>query len=273
MKDEGADADARTSDDDDYQHVNETEYQYLYGGTPGCLPGAAFNFIDRDEPWINYTALVGCQGVNLTSIPHWFREKKYAENVLEMQLSQNPFLAGFPDGAFETMPKLRILSMYHMGLTTLAQAMFRGLTQVTIFDVSANAITDVAAGTFDFMLKLQDINLSSNKIASLPPGLFQFNQQMVHFSIQGNLLDLFPAMLFHPDVTLDVVDLSYNKLTGVPTAGLAPLKKVHLLELQNSFIDILKNDDFQGLSQVQTLYINQNEITLIEPKAGQSQMT
>ncbi|RWS04160.1 leucine-rich repeats and immunoglobulin-like domains protein 3 [Dinothrombium tinctorium] len=167
---------------------------------------------------------------------------------------------------------------------------------VEILDLSQNAIAYLHRGSFNRLLLLRKIDLSHNKLTEISDDLFiQFSNEsssttssspsflsLEELQLNNNFLDSFPnvnnlpnlrsLVLHHNNIStlvnssvsvytnLEVLDLSYNRITNIPYTFLNSTKLKTVL-LSNNRLSIIENGSFDRLSELINLKLAKNRLT------------
>jgi Leucine-rich repeat (LRR) protein len=84
------------------------------------------------------------------------------------------------------------------------------MTSLIGVDLSANLLDELPPGLFFKQSSLQFLNLTGNKLVELPFDIFS---PMTNLSLNENMIEKIDARLFASLCSLNLLDLSLNKLT------------------------------------------------------------
>lgn len=162
---------------------------------------------------------------------------QYLSRLKSLDLSMNGLSHDTAKLYLQSKPSLNQLKMTGNALTRLTHNLFKdnkGLSAVTIDD---NLISVIDPGTFEPLSRLETLNLAKNNLANI----CDFNlRQVKHLNLSMNSVEFF---LTHEDdhmYSLEILDLSYNKLLHFPIVP----KRNHLkyLYLQYNMLGTLTSE-------------------------------
>lgn len=171
---------------------------------------------------------------------------------------------------FQALTRLEVLNISNNSITTLNSSAFEGLSNLHILDLQQNRISDISSDAFMSLQSLTQIDLRNNNIKELPEKLFRNLTNLQEISLGNNLLTklnlrsdsvttlLLPnnsiceiSMLDLPK--LEVLDLSWNNLTSLPTDFFENVQNLSTLILDGNPIHFINQAVFKTLSKLQIL--------------------
>ena len=179
-------------------------------------------------------------------------------NIIESGLYFAPVLCG--------REHLWLVNLTRNNLTTFADA---GLvcdhpTNVTIIDVSENAIRDIPPVMCDVTGKLMGFFASNNKIREITPTIFENLTSVVEINLSGNRIFSFPTDFLGINSKMQTLQLAHNIVGSLPRGIFSLTPNITFLNLN----DMALTDDMwyqlNNLSRLQLLLLNSNKIRLID---------
>uniref|UniRef100_A0A803TRF2 LRRCT domain-containing protein n=1 Tax=Anolis carolinensis TaxID=28377 RepID=A0A803TRF2_ANOCA len=173
--------------------------------------------------------LLECRGLGALPCP-----PATSPNVTEFVCS-SPSLSDFPSGfpketrsisveftnisiisvdAFRALPHLRELHLSNNRLKTLPNSLWRNHPALTALDLTNNLLKDLPLGLFG-LARLQGLNLEGNGMRSVAEDAFRTVPELRFLFLQNNSLEALPRKVFAPLESLEVLDLSHNRLSAL----------------------------------------------------------
>jgi Leucine-rich repeat (LRR) protein len=212
---------------------------------------------------------------DLTNIP---TELEYLTNLREFRLSGTTKINTFPlkmknriklevlelnslniemiPSEVWMMTKLRHLSLYDNKLSFIPSEL-SCLSNLTHLNLSSNQITHLS-NQINKLTQLQYLNLSCNRLTEFPDDI----SSLLHLSglwIYNNKLNQFPSQL---PPNLVRLNLNWNLITSIPSTILFSLTRLEILDLSNNQITILPTQ-IGLLTSLQELCLNNNKLSFI----------
>jgi Leucine-rich repeat (LRR) protein len=203
---------------------------------------------------------------------------------LEWLNVSNNLVSSLEMESFAGLRSLTVLDLSANRLTRLTDDLFVELPALVTLILSGNKIQTVAAGAFDSLrqlhtLRLEDNNLghvpsaalaplaaslrslylSKNLIETLEDGTFRHLARLRFLGLNDNAIDRVDPLAFDTLVSLDALDLSFNRLDGVVEAFTASLSPMTHLDLSGNLWRQLPANFLSGLPRLQTLNISYME--------------
>lgn len=173
--------------------------------------------------------IISCSSGNLSVLP--FDLPGY---TTWLDLSHNALAAlrvGWISGSFGRLVTL-VLSRNSVRL--IGPEAFAAMPRLLHLDLSSNQIKELNSSIFAGLNELEELLLFGNQISQIEPGAFTGLLRLHRFYLSGNRLKNFPLGLFSETGgpgNLSLVDVSYNRLTGLPLQtllSLAPHSGIYL---------------------------------------------
>ncbi|MFN7093946.1 MAG: hypothetical protein ACK4M7_01145, partial [Burkholderiales bacterium] len=92
--------------------------------------------------------------------------------------------------------KLAALNLNYLGLTTLPDGVFNGLSNLTLLNLSHNQLSTLPDGVLNDLTNLAWLNLSYNRFSTLPSRVFSGSTKLRRLDISYNPLSTLPAEVF-----------------------------------------------------------------------------
>ena len=192
------------------------------------------------------------------------------------------------DGLFHHIPTLQNLTLHVNKIRMIPSTMFRGTHNLIKLDLQANQIETIETETFENLSNLKILILNRNLLNSLPSGLFRGCVSLQRLFLQNNNIsdiskDCFPKysdlrkiilshnqLVFHQFqnplnnlVSIEEIDLSYNKIDMIFSDALQVFTKLKLLNLEHNRIDFLSDYELVSVSKNITINLKDNKISTI----------
>lgn len=131
-----------------------------------------------------------------------------------------------------------------------------GTIQLQFLYLSVNNIVYVESGAFDDLLNLEHVDLSNNELESVPADIVAENGRIKMLSLAQNML-IHQVPTISSD-SLQVLDLSWNKLDTILPETFAFLPNLERLELQSNNFRYISTDTFLALPNLMYIDLNIN---------------
>ncbi|XP_019736758.1 lumican [Hippocampus comes] len=145
----------------------------------------------------------------LSSVP-----RNLPDGLKQLRLAHNQISSIGPE-ALKNLKHLTLLLLQGNILKTIKEGELRGLVNLKLLDLSENAFSSVPR---HLPTSLQQLYLSNNSLSGLDEDIFQRLVHLKHLRLSHSFLK---SGNVHPQAfnlsTLVELDLSYNKLTSIPT--------------------------------------------------------
>ncbi|CAH1241252.1 SLIT2 [Branchiostoma lanceolatum] len=164
----------------------------------------------------------------------------------------------FEDGAFEGLIDVKTLRLEHNRIRSLSKNTFIGLSEVTSINLAYNRIRDIENGAFIGVNHLRNLDFTGNRLTSLPVGLEDMRSLRSLDLTNNSVTDIpddFPAN------TASVLTLNSNPLGTAHLSRLVNIfPQLSSLYLTDVGMQTVREDDFKGMSKLQMLNLDDNNI-------------
>jgi len=203
---------------------------------------------------------------------------------LEWLNVSNNLVSSLEMESFAGLRSLTALDLSANRLTRLTDDLFAELPSLVTLILSGNKIQTVAAGAFDSLRKLhtlrlednnlghvpsaallplaaslRSLHLSKNLIETLEDGTFRHLVRLRFLGLNDNAIDRVDPLAFDTLVSLDALDLSFNRLDGVVEAFTTGISPMTHLDLSGNLWRQLPPNFLSALPRLQTLNISYME--------------
>ena len=161
-------------------------------------------------------------------------------DTLIQLLLRNNTIRIIPDFYFSGCRELKNLDIEQNRISMLNENSLRGLTKINELSFGSNYIRDVACGAFQDMISLKKLSFTNNYLRDMPC----FEQS-------------------HPNMKLEVLDLSDNNLKIIKEEEVLPL--VHLQEINLGYNQLPNLDFISGIPSLSKIRVFDNYNTKINP--------
>uniref|UniRef100_A0A0X3NY00 Leucine-rich repeat-containing protein 15 n=1 Tax=Schistocephalus solidus TaxID=70667 RepID=A0A0X3NY00_SCHSO len=176
------------------------------------------------------------------------------ESLEELDLRHNP-LNAIIGGTFSKLSTLRQLlisgpptGMNQASLERLTPAMFHGLHHLQILTLSRLGVSSIDLESFLELRALRDLDLSGNALEEVPGSALE----RLSFTQRNRL------------ITLNLAD---NRITCLPSNGLAKLVRLRRLDLSGNQLTVIGSLAFEGLKALREVNLLDNPLQIIAPDA------
>ncbi|XP_022784713.1 G-protein coupled receptor GRL101-like [Stylophora pistillata] len=102
--------------------------------------------------------------------------------------------------------------------------------------------------------------MGNNNLKTLPEDLFAGQNLLKYLRLVGNRLETLPRNIFHGLTVLEELDLSYNQLQRLPRGVLSTNTELKKLDLSYNGIERLPLDVFGNLTKLKKVFLSNNKI-------------
>ncbi|XP_020298471.1 leucine-rich repeat-containing protein 15-like isoform X2 [Pseudomyrmex gracilis] len=164
-------------------------------------------------------------------------------------------------------------------LTALNKNTFGNMTLLQHLDLSSNLIEHLTSNLFLSLHSVANVRLSSNLLkemqynqffglrnlrillCTLPEGLFLSNTLLVLLDLSFNRISLLPSATFRGLGNLEELLLGKNRLVKLPVLIFQDMNRLKRLALEENRLKELPNDVFQDLTSLKELDMRDNRLT------------
>ncbi|XP_039980334.1 leucine-rich alpha-2-glycoprotein-like isoform X2 [Xiphias gladius] len=137
-------------------------------------------------------------------------------------------------------PTEDILQLYHNNLRSLPSDLLKGVPH------------------------LNRLDLTGNQLVHLPPNVFS-HASLCSLVLKNNMIEEVDADWFSINSSLTWLDLSRNRITGIPSALLLKLPHLQNLDLSHNNLQELQPDALKNLHHLETLNLAGNRLISLKP--------
>uniref|UniRef100_F1KTD1 Leucine-rich repeat-containing protein 15 n=1 Tax=Ascaris suum TaxID=6253 RepID=F1KTD1_ASCSU len=208
-------------------------------------------------------------------------------NLRHLRIERNKICALSRNALNESKGTLELLDLSDNCLTRIPAQNLRNCVRLMYVDLSQNKITEIANFEVMNLPMLKELRVSSNQLANIAPMAFMNVPQLQYLYLKNNVLEsLESSRLFQVFKQLEVLDLSRNRLTKVPsskeltnirqirldsnrisrieTLAFSSNSKLRLISLQNNRISTISRNSFDALEQLSILLLANNSLKALE---------
>ena len=171
-------------------------------------------------------------------------------------------LAELPEGAFDDLTNLKYLGLSDNQLTALPEGAFDGLTRLEWLYLHDNQLTALPEGAFDGLTGLQRLYLYNNPLVGLTPNdpLFAGLPSGVDLQLGGQTQpdNICGRTQQVRDAIMQAVDA--NDCAAVDSESQARVARLNIAE---QGLTSLRADDFDGLTRLQELLLDGNQLAAL----------
>ncbi|CAH1642848.1 unnamed protein product [Spodoptera littoralis] len=291
---------------DDVEHLGEVQEIMISEGPKDPLPPSALE------------KLPTLRRLRITSTAMTLNISTFAQSPgLEYLELSDPEITEIPSGIFAGLHKLKMLNFWGNSLSDVEVDSLLGLDSLENLSFTTSRLANISPGAFKHVPNLKSLYIMKNRIEEIAPGLLTNLTQLENITIQLNdiklhlhsnsitnlpglknliikdcfaelpkdlitgcealiTLDLsqnritgIPDNFFKDLKNLEHLDLSYNRIAKLNSGVLSPLKQLKYLNLDRNHLEVLPEFFFAGLRKLEELSINENLLTTINALAFQ----
>lgn len=190
---------------------------------------------------------------------------KNSDDLDQLSITQTRLPKVFPN-TFENR-NLKQLTLRNDIIEDIMPQAFENLPKLQILDLSFNNLEVIRKGVF-INLTISTLKLSNNHVRSIEDNALQNLQKLKKLLLDSNQLRaiFILQILDHPE-TLEVLCLYNNSLANISNDMLKGLSNLQTLNLSFNHITIIEQHSFQQTPDLQTLLLSNNNIKEIDGSA------
>ncbi|XP_061716975.1 protein artichoke-like [Cydia pomonella] len=187
-----------------------------------------------------------------------------SQHILTMTL-KNGNTTFIPNELYN-LPKLSSLDISHNKINSINLLLSLKMENLIIFNASFNIISELEKVSFESYKtgsNITIIDLSHNAITIIPDNYFSKFSNLLHLNISYNNINSFTVLTFEGLTQLETLYLSYNNIKTVDI-NLARFSNLKELTLDNNDLSSLEENNFKMLSNLIKLNLSFNKIFFID---------
>ncbi|XP_055637353.1 leucine-rich repeats and immunoglobulin-like domains protein 3 [Toxorhynchites rutilus septentrionalis] len=191
-------------------------------------------------------------------------------NQLKSLKMNNNRITNLMDGVFHGLTTISVLELNNNSITTIRKGGLFNLTSLTSLTLSKNAITEIEQDGWEFAPRLNTLDLSFNRLEAVDKYTFEELSQLRTLNLEGNQISSIGEGTFNSSRSLEVLNLGSNRISWTiedmrgPFFGLSKLEKLYL---NSNEIKSVSRNAFIGLKSLTLLDLSQNNISYIQNNA------
>ena len=246
--------------------------------------------------WLNETAdLVNLRRLNLSSnkLQHITVSPLVSLEHLDVSFNE---LSSLPDGWMEDAEAVSIVNLSHNRLRSVSSIAFQhvsiqhldlswnaltalhsmGEFKVSVLSLGYNKLSSIAESTFDHTTNsLEELDLSSNYFTYLPNHSYTDFIALQRLNLSRNLLGPWlhtqpSSILFSSLQHLQVIDVSWNNITTLPSTLTRHLSHLTTLHVQHNHMHTLEGVVVKDMPSLSKLYLSANHLARLDPASLRS---
>ena len=159
-------------------------------------------------------------------------------------------------------PRLTTLHVNHAKLTHLPDDICCSCSALGILELKDNLITEVKPLSCH---SLSDLDLGHNQLTSVPPDLVQSMELLHIIDLRENQISEIANDFFLSNTLTEFIEIGGNRLTSLP--DLSHMQHIIRFNASHNRLSTIPKDTFKEQVVMDKLYLNDNEINYIDPKA------
>lgn len=153
---------------------------------------------------------------------------------------------------------LKKIQLKNGDVSLWASKAFERCIILTDLDLSSNKIATIQANADDGLVKLERLNLADNQVSTLP--VFNILTTLKVFNVSGNLITALSTPL-PSKTTLEIIDLSRNKITTISIDYFKDFAKLKEISLRENPLTALDANSFNALNDLTILNLGSTKLT------------
>uniref|UniRef100_UPI00398E422F amphoterin-induced protein 2-like n=1 Tax=Pristiophorus japonicus TaxID=55135 RepID=UPI00398E422F len=165
--------------------------------------------------------IITCTNKNLTTVPRTLHKV-----ATSLDVSYNKISLLGSNWAPAIFDRLKTLILNHNSINLLSRGAFGSTPQLRYLDLSSNKLRTLDNSSFQGLNSLETLLLYNNQVTHISTAAFEGLNKLHKLYLSQNLLSRFPLQLYKGKSKLpllELLDLSFNKLTSVPVLQLSTL--------------------------------------------------
>ncbi len=170
-------------------------------------------------------------------------------------------LTSLRQGDFDGLSALESLRIADNQLVSLPEALFVGLESLRSLTLSQNGLTSISSNAFSGLTALEWLSLLDNQLVSLPDGVFANLTSLEQLVLSNNELASLQPNVFSGLGNVFRLSLNGNNLASLDEGVFAGLDSLGWLVLSHNELTSISNNPFSGLNSLRNLDLDNNELT------------
>ena len=186
--------------------------------------------------------------------------------LVTLDLSSNN-LSKLQHKAFGQLRKIRSLNLKGNNLNLIDDDALGGLGLLSELTLSNNKLVALPPELLSEAKHLQELYLHNNSLSVLAPGLFEGLEHLVVLNLSSNEItnDWLTSTTFASLVRLVALDLSHNRLTDIDQSHLNALTSLQILDMSFNRIHSVTGNTFAMQHNLHILKLSHNRIENLRP--------
>ncbi|XP_070842802.1 leucine-rich alpha-2-glycoprotein-like [Chaetodon trifascialis] len=172
---------------------------------------------------------------------------------------QSSNLSSITASHLSAVPLLNNLQLYHCNLTSLPSDLLKDVPHLNTLDLTGNQLVRLPPNVLSHA-SLRSLVLKNNLIEKADAEWFNGNSSLTWLDLSGNRLTGVPAALLHKLPNLETLDLSDNNLQDLQPEALRNLRRLESLNLAGNKLSSLKPTIFTHNLKLSQLFLQENQL-------------
>uniref|UniRef100_A0A4Y0BIX4 Ig-like domain-containing protein n=1 Tax=Anopheles funestus TaxID=62324 RepID=A0A4Y0BIX4_ANOFN len=171
---------------------------------------------------------------------------------------------------FQNLNQLKSLKLNNNRIPALMAGVFHGLLAIAILELNNNSITTIRKGGFFNLTSLTNLGLAHNRIFEIEQSGWEFTPKLISLDLSYNQLESLDRYTFEELSVLQTLNLQGNRISAIGEGTFNETRSLKTLYLNGNRISWTIEDmrgPFMGLSELERLYLNANEIKSVSRNA------
>ncbi|KAM4588037.1 leucine-rich repeat neuronal protein 2 [Odontesthes bonariensis] len=188
-------------------------------------------------------------------------------SLLSLHLEEN-HLSHLPEASFSSLPALQELFLSHNNIHSIASGAFAGLDSLLRLHINNNRLSTVDPRWFRALPRLEVLMLGGNPVEALPERGFVALKSLRSLVLGGMGLRGLAEKALEGLESLESLSFYDNLLSKVPSQALRRVPGLKFLDLNKNHIKLVDTGDFQDMTHLKELGLNNMEELVSIDKAA-----
>ena len=183
-------------------------------------------------------------------------------NLLTINLTWN-HLTGLKESNFKGIKNLEVLDLSHNRIESIPSAVFRSVKKLRTLDLSYNFLPQLVPRIFFGLTTLETLDLSYNPLKDINDEIFKDVPTLTQLKCAGCQINVLPTNFLRTLSSLRYLDLSNNRLMGIPLSRKIRTN-LHHLNLNGNHINSINEFMLVGSPFMKELLLSNNDVETID---------
>ena len=211
---------------------------------------------------------ISCTKQNLTAKN--IEMMQFPLNISILNLEENQ-LTYFPTGIFRNYTKLKSVDLGKNLMDIFPSNLSSEIPSLDTIFLNNNRFKEIKENDLDGFDKIISLDLHGNLLTTIPANAFKKCTSLLHLYLKSNQIDKLDRKSFATLIYLRTLSLAENKLSSIPLGIFDDFKVVEVISLNYNNLTLIPEGLFSSLGTLFELYLANNSIYRISPRAFKNQ--